>query len=97
EKLYYAEVARFGSLKEAEAFIARLSHRGLEARVVVKKSETQSGQQYSWYQVNVYQECLKKDFIKTVDALKREHHLKKVDVKKVNEADSKINKERDSV
>ncbi len=97
EKLYYAEVARFASLKEAEAFIARLNHRGVEARVAVKTSVTQSGQLHSWYQVNVYQECLKKDFIKTVDAVKREHHLKKVDVKKVNEADSRINNERDSV
>ncbi|MBA2306861.1 hypothetical protein H0W26_01850, partial [Candidatus Dependentiae bacterium] len=51
ERPYYAEMARFGTHKEAEIFRVGLLEAGFDARIKVCLSEMQSGGFCEWYQV----------------------------------------------
>lgn len=70
-KLYYAQLAGFGSLKAAKKCEADLHRNGYNVKSVERHSQTAKGQTRTWYQLVTENESNKEILIEKVDRIKR--------------------------
>jgi hypothetical protein len=75
---YYAELAGFGSIKNAQAFARKLEKKGIMADVRTRYSKTARGRTIAWYQVITANHDSREKLQELVDRLKHEERLQDV-------------------
>jgi hypothetical protein len=78
---YYAQLIGFGTEKAAQAFVKKLSAKGIETEVRQRASKTVKGRTSHWYQVVTCAYANKDELVKLVDRITKEENIKDASIR----------------